>query len=216
MSEIQGVFMDTDLMGASNRPPAPPLSSQWHEDARALIARYPAGRARSALLPLLYLAQSEHGFVSSQAMREIAKLLGMTRAEVGSVATFYTMFKRDPQGRWLVSVCTQPSCALAGGKELLDRLEGELGITCGMTTEGGNVTLEDVECLCVCDGAPAFSVNYENYEGMSVDDAVAMVKSLAEDGAPPAGARGDVPGDFKAVNRRMSGVEGPSPKVRDA
>jgi NADH-quinone oxidoreductase subunit E len=208
--------MDTDLMGTRPRTPAPPLSAKWHEDARRLIERYPAGRARSALLPLLYLAQSEHGFVSSEAMREIASLLDLTRAEVGAVATFYTMFKRDPQGRWLVSVCTQPSCYLAGGKQLLGRLESELGISCGATTADGGVSLEDVECLCACDGAPVFSVNYENYEGMNVDDAVALVKSLAEGGAPPPGARGDVPADFKQANRRMSGVDGPSPKVRDA
>lgn len=213
-ANIRGVFMDTDLMGAPDRAPAPPLSQAWHEDARRLIARYPAGRARSALLPLLYLAQSEHGYVSAEAMSEIASLLGLTRAEVGAVATFYTMFKRDPQGRWLVSVCTQPSCYLAGGRELKERLEAELGIACGGTA--GDVSLEDVECLCACDGAPVFSVNYENYERLSVDDAVELVKALRDGGAPPKGARGDVPEDFKAVSRRMSGIEGPPLEARNA
>ena len=125
-----GVWMDTSLMGAPHAHyQVPPLGERFFADARALIERYPS--SRSALLPLLYLVQSEHGFVSSEGMREVARLLGLTRAEVGAVATFYTMFKRDPQGKWLVSVCTQPSCALAGGSAIKDRLEQELGIGCG-------------------------------------------------------------------------------------
>src|SRR5439155_756374 len=83
----------------------------------------PEEQSRSALLPMLYLAQAEQGYVSPTAMREIGDLLGLTRAQVGAVATFYTMFKRDPQGKWLISVCTHPSCALAGGQQLKERLE---------------------------------------------------------------------------------------------
>jgi NADH-quinone oxidoreductase subunit E len=191
------------------------LPSSFAADARALIAKYPEGQARSALLPLLFLAQSVEGFVSAEAQGEIADLLGLTRAEVGAVSTFYTMFKRRKQGKWLVSVCTQPSCALAGGKELKERIESELGIHCGgECTANGLVSVEDVECLCACDGAPAFSVNYENFERMSVDDAMALVHALASGSEPPAGARGEAPADFLAVNRRMSGVDGPMPKAR--
>jgi NADH-quinone oxidoreductase subunit E len=142
-------------------------------------------------------------------MREIGDILGLTRAQVGAVATFYTMFKRDPQGRWLVSVCTQPSCALTGGKQLKDRLEEELGIASGETTEDGIVSLEEVECLCACDGAPVFSVNYENYERMTVDDAIALVNRLRAGEQPPPGARGEVPEEFGPVNHRLSGAEAP-------
>jgi NADH-quinone oxidoreductase subunit E len=198
--------MDTPLMG-KGLPNAPPLSQGFHAEARKLIARYPAGQARSALLPMLYLAQAEQGYVSATAMREIGDILDLTRAQVAAVATFYTMFKRDPQGRWLVSVCTHPSCAMAGGMQLKQRLEQELGIVSGETA--GDVSLEEVECLCACDGAPVFSVNYENYERMSVDDAVDLVKRLHAGEQPPPGARGEVPQEFGPVNHRLSGAEAP-------
>jgi NADH-quinone oxidoreductase subunit E len=202
----KGVWMDTSLMGPPRTPvEVPPLTEGFFADARRIIERYPL--TRSALLPLLYLVQSEHGFVSREGMRAVADLLEMTRAEVGAVATFYTMFKRDPQGRWLVSVCTQPSCTLAGGDAIRARLEESLGIECGGTTTDGMVSLEEVECLCACDGAPVVSVNYENYERMNADQIVEMVEALRAGGAPPAGVRGDVPLEFKPVNRRMSGLE---------
>ena len=185
------------------------LSADFHASARKLIARYPAGRGRSALLPLLYLAQSEQGCVTNSAMGEIADLLGLTPAEVAAVSTFYTMFKRHPQGRWLVSVCTQPSCTLAGANEIKARLEQECGITCGGTTPDGLVSLEEVECLCACDGAPVVSVNYENYERIDADRMASIVRSLRAGDAPPPAARGDAPEDFAAVNRRMSGLEAP-------
>jgi NADH-quinone oxidoreductase subunit E len=208
VSNIQGRWMDTPLMGKPHAS-APPLSQRFHEDAKKLIARYPQGQGRSALLPLLYLAQAEQGYVSATAMGEIGELLELTRAQVGAVSTFYTMFKRDPQGKWLVSVCTHPSCTLAGGDRLKARLEEELGIQCGQTTPDGHVSLEEVECLCACDGAPVFSVNYENYERLAVDDAVEMVKGLRDGRQPRAGARGDVPEEFGPVSHRMSGVEAP-------
>lgn len=199
---------DTSMMGIPQaRPAVTPLSSRFFEDADAAIARFPAGESRSALLPLLYLVQAEHGFVSSEGISEISRLLGITRAEVAGVATFYTMFKRTPQGKWLVSICTQPSCAMAGARDLVARLTETLGIGCGMTTDDGMVSIEEVECLCACDGAPVFSVNYENYERMAVDDAVVLVEDLRNGVTPPPGARGDVPEEFDAVNRRFSGVE---------
>ena len=188
---------------------APALSPEFRASARKLMARYPEGRARSALLPLLYLAQGEQGYVSKEAMREIAGLLDLTRAEVAAVSTFYTMFKRHPQGRWLISVCTQPSCTLAGADQIKKALEEECGIACGQTTEDGVVSLEEVECLCACDGAPVVSVNYENYEKLSAQQFVEMVRTLRSGGTPPAGARGEAPSDFAEINRRMSGLEAP-------
>lgn len=201
---------DTSMMGTPAVTFATePLSAAFLEDAKKLIARYPQGQERAALLPLLYLVQSEHGFVSSQGITAISKLLGITRAEIAGVASFYTMFKRTPQGQWLVSVCTQPACAFAGANEILRQLTELLGIERGGTTPDGSVSIEEVECLCVCDGAPAFSVNHETYERMSVEDAVALVGSLRDGATPPPGARGEVPADFKTVSRRMSGIEAP-------
>jgi NADH-quinone oxidoreductase subunit E len=190
-----------------NRTPVPPLSERFHEDARAVIARYPEGQARSALLPLLYLVQVEHGYVSPDGIAHIATLLGLTKAEVAGVATFYTMFKRAPQGKWLLSVCTQPACALAGAGEVKRALEGELGIVCGQTA--GDISIEEVECLCECDAAPVVSVNYENYGGVTPEQALEIVRGLRAGEAPPPALHGEVPGDFAAVNRSLSGVEAP-------
>lgn len=196
-------------MSQRNGAKAPPLSAAFHEGARKIVGRYPPGRERSALLPLLYLAQSEHGYVSPEAMGEIASLLELTKAEVAAVQTFYTMFKRHPQGRWLVSICTQPSCTLAGANEIKARLEADCGISCGGTTSEGMVSLEEVECLCACDGAPVVSVNYENYEKIDAEYMASVVATLRSGGEPPPATRGDAPEDFAAVNRRMSGLEAP-------
>jgi NADH-quinone oxidoreductase subunit E len=188
---------------------APVLSERFLEDARAVIARYPPGRERSALMPLLYLVQAEHGHVSREGIAAVAALLGLTRAEVAAVATFYTMFKREPQGRWLLSVCTQPSCALAGALEVKERLERECGVGCGETTPDGLITLEEVECLCACDGAPVVSINYENYERLGPEEWAGIVRTLRAGGAPPPGARGVTPEDFRTTSRRMAGLGGP-------
>jgi NADH-quinone oxidoreductase subunit E len=204
VSGPQGIWMDTPRMGGALRP-APPLSGRFGADAQRLIARYP--QPRSALLPLLYLAQAELGYVSPGAIGEIAALLDLTKAEVTAVSTFYTMFKRQPQGKWLVSVCTQPSCALAGGMDIKNRLEAELGVTAGGTTDDG-ISIEEVECLCACDGAPVVSVNYENYERSDADAIIEMVRALRAGGEPPEGARGEQPQDWETAHRRLSGIEG--------
>lgn len=196
-------------MTMSGNGGAPRLSADFHASARKLMARYPAGRARSALLPMLYLAQAEHGYVSSEALGEIAELLNLTKAEVAAVSTFYTMFKRHPQGKWLVSICTQPSCTLAGANEIKARLEADCGTTCGGTTDDGLVSLEEVECLCACDGAPVVSINYENYEKVDAETMASIVRTLRDGGDPPPAARGEPPADFAAVSRRMSGLEAP-------
>jgi NADH-quinone oxidoreductase subunit E len=197
------------MSDGNGRTNAPALTAGFHASARKIMGRYPPGRERSALLPLLYLAQSEHGYVSSEAMREISELLGLTKAEVAAVQTFYTMYKRHPQGKWLVSICTQPSCTLAGANEIKERLERDCGISCGGTTEDGLVSLEEVECLCACDGAPVVSVNYENYEKIDAEQMASIMQALRSGGSPPVAARGEVPEDFATVNRRMSGIEAP-------
>jgi NADH-quinone oxidoreductase subunit E len=196
-------------MSATGNGGAPKLSERFHADAEKVMARYPAGRQRSALLPMLYLVQAEHGCVTKEGMAEVATILGLTAAEVAAVATFYTMFKRHPHGRWLVGICTQPSCALAGAGAIKERLEADCGISCGATTTDGMVSLEEVECLCACDGAPVISINHENYERLDADAIAEIVRGLRSGGTPPPGARGEAPGDFATVNRSMSGVEAP-------
>jgi NADH-quinone oxidoreductase subunit E len=137
------------------------LSEDLRRRADEIVARYP--QQRSALLPLLYLVQAEQGHVTREGMQEVAEILGLTTAEVEAVATFYTMFKKHPAGRWLVSVCTNVSCALAGARRLYDRALEELGDGAREVTDDGTFTLEEVECLGACDQAPVVQVNYCNY-----------------------------------------------------
>ena len=126
--------------------------------AQEIIARYP--RPRSALIPLLHLAQEQDGYVADDAMEHIAELLGLTPAEVLGTCSFYEMFKREPVGRYLVNICTNLSCQLLGAEELLHHAEHTLGVRPGGTTDDGLITLEDVECIAACTEAPCLQVNY--------------------------------------------------------
>ena len=128
------------------------------ETAAEIISRYP--RKRSALIPLLHLAQEQDGHLTDDAMRHIAELVDCTPAEVIGTASFYEMLKPHPVGRYLVNVCTDIACMLVGGQELLEHAEETLGITAGSTTEDGTVTLEDVECIAACTEAPCLQANY--------------------------------------------------------
>lgn len=126
--------------------------------ARDIIARYP--RRKSALIPLLHLAQEQDGWVTDDAMEHLAELVGVTPAEVLGTASFYEMFKRQPVGTYLVNICTNIACLLVGGEELLAHAEATLGIRAGSTTPDGTFTLEDVECIAACTEAPCLQVNY--------------------------------------------------------
>lgn len=185
-------------------PPRPPLTEETRAAAKRLIARYP--EPRSALLPMLYLIQAEHGFVSREGIREIAEMLDLTPAEVTAVATFYTMYKREPMGKWLVSVCTQPPCALRGANRVRDAIAAECGIGNGGTTDDGLISLEEVECLCICDGAPVVAINYENYENLTPESAVEMIRALRAGDAPPTPTRGDAPQPHGETHRELAGL----------
>ena len=126
--------------------------------AKEIIGRYP--RPKSALIPILHLAQEQDGWVSNEAMAHIADLLGITRAEVYGTATFYEMFKFEPVGTYCINICSNISCQLVGAWELLEHAEHSLGIKTGGTTGDGMFTLEDVECIAACTEAPALQVNY--------------------------------------------------------
>jgi NADH-quinone oxidoreductase subunit E len=126
--------------------------------AREIMARFP--RVRSALIPLVHLAQEQDGYVTEDAMTHIAELLGIAPAEVYGTASFYEMFKFETVGRYCVNVCTNISCQLLGAWELLEHAEERLGVKAGGTTPDGVFTLEDVECIAACTEAPALQVNY--------------------------------------------------------
>ena len=144
--------------------------------AEEIIARYPV--AKSALIPLLHLAQEQDGHVTDEAMIHIAELIGVTPAEVLGTASFYEMFKREPVGDYLVNVCTNISCMLLGGEELLHHLERRLGIKAGSTTPDGKFTLEDVECIAACTEAPCLQVNYRYFHRITHEQADDLIEDL--------------------------------------
>lgn len=154
--------------------------------AQALVARYP--EPRSALGPLLYLAMGHDGGITAEGMRRVAELTGTTPAQVQSVASFYTMYREAP-GRYLLSVCTSISCHLMGGEEVLAALEAEAGVADGHTDAERLFTVEHVECLGACGGAPALQVNYETVEGVTPEQARRLCRRLRE--ARPAVVRSD-------------------------
>jgi NADH-quinone oxidoreductase subunit E len=180
------------------------FSPELRSRAEELVARYP--EKQSALLPLLHLVQHADGHISDDGVAECAELLGLTKAEVGAVATFYTMYKRAPMGRHLVSVCTSFSCAVRGGKEVYERLSSKLGVGQNETTEDGAITLEHAECLGNCEGAPLVTVDYYNYECLTPEAAEDLVDKLAAGQDVPPPTRGEVPPGVREVSHRLAGV----------
>jgi NADH-quinone oxidoreductase subunit E len=146
--------------------------------ATDIISRYP--RPKSALIPLLHLAQEQDGYVADDAMEHIAELIGVTPAEVLGTCSFYEMFKREAVGEYLVNVCTNIACLLLGGEELLEHLEDRLGVKAGSTTADGKFTLEDVECIAACTEAPCLQVNYRYFYKVTNDQADALLDDLRD------------------------------------
>jgi NADH-quinone oxidoreductase subunit E len=165
------------------------LNSANLELARTIVARYP--RPRSALIPLCHVAQQQDGWLSPEAMEHIAELLDLTPAEVLGTASFYEMFKLEPVGKYLVNVCTNISCLLVGGEELLEHCEQRLGIKAGATTPDGVFTLEDVECIAACTEAPCLQVNYRYFTNLTSEAADRLFDDLRngrkDDEIPPHG-----------------------------
>ena len=156
-------------------------SEATQERARDIISRYP--EKRSAVMPLLYLAMAEEGHLTDAGMEEVAEWVGVTPAQVLAVASFYTMYKRERTGRYLISCCTSISCMLLGGDDVLHAVEDESGVPHGETDERGLISVEHVECIGACGGAPAVQVNYELIEGVNPERARDLVRWLS--GARP-------------------------------
>ncbi len=144
--------------------------------AKEIISRYPV--ARSALIPLLHLAQEQDGYVTQEAMAHIAELLGITPAEVLGTCSFYEMLKQEPVGEYMVNICHGISCHLLGASELIGHAEKTLGIKAGGTTEDGKFTLEAVECVAACTEAPCLQVNYRYRNKVSLADFDQLVERL--------------------------------------
>ena len=145
--------------------------------AHEVIARYP--RPKSALIPLLHLSQEQNGYVTDDAMKHIAELVGVTPAEVLGTASFYEMFKFEPVGKYVINICGTMSCALMGSEELLHHAEHRLGVKAGGTTADGMFTIEHAECQAACTEAPCLQVNYRYRFRMTTQQLDVLIDDLA-------------------------------------
>ncbi|WP_367312886.1 NADH-quinone oxidoreductase subunit NuoE [Demequina zhanjiangensis] len=174
-------------------------------DAEEIRGRYPV--ERSALLPMLHLVQSVDGYVSPDGIQFCAEQLGLTAAEVSAVATFYTQYKRRPNGEFQVGVCTNTLCAVMGGDEIWKRVSERCGVGHDETTADGKISLERLECNAACDFAPVMMVNWEFFDNMTPETALQLVDDIL-DGKPVKPSRGpDAVPTFKEVSRVLAGFE---------
>jgi NADH-quinone oxidoreductase subunit E len=143
-----------------------------------ILTRYPADATRSAVLPALYLAQYQQGYITANVIRTVAEALKITRADVEDVVSFYTMFYTKPVGKFVLQVCRTLSCALNGAERVTEELQGKLGLKSGETDATGTFTLLEVECLGACDRAPVIMVNDAWHECHKPEDAGKLVDAL--------------------------------------
>ncbi|MCK0110875.1 NADH-quinone oxidoreductase subunit NuoE [Ornithinimicrobium sp. F0845] len=190
---------------ASDEPYTEEQLASLRADAEQIMAKYP--QKRSALLPLLHLIQSVDGYVTGRGVDLCAELLDLTRAEVSGVATFYTQYKRHPNGEYTVGVCTNTLCAIMGGDQIFDEVSEHLGIGHDETTADGKITLERVECNAACDFAPVVMANWEFFDNQTPESTKQLVDDLRS-GTPVAPTRGaSRVCTFKQVSRMLAGFE---------
>ncbi|HSF81835.1 MAG TPA: NAD(P)H-dependent oxidoreductase subunit E [Anaerolineales bacterium] len=158
------------------------LAENYPGEIKSILAKYPPEQKRSAVMPLLYLAQRKSGYVNKQAMAEVAEICEISTTEVASIIGFYTLYYDQPGGRYRLQVCTDLPCALRGAEQFLENLCENLGIQVGETTPDGLVTVEHVMCLAACDKAPMFQVQSGDglayYENQTVESATELVGRL--------------------------------------
>ena len=175
------------------------FSTELRQRAEELVALYP--NRRSAMLPLLHLAQEHDGYLSEAGMAEVAELTGTTPADVQGTASFYDMFFLEPVGKYVVAVCTNISCLLAGGEELLDHAQSTLGCSIGGTSADGMFTLEEAECLADCNIAPCVQVNHRFVRTTTPETFDQMIGEIRE------GRRdSDIPPHGTLIRVRRNGV----------
>lgn len=207
------VFLE---LGQRPDEPGPPIHGRAHypaevterltADAATIIGRYP--QSRSALLPLLHLVQAEDGCLTPAGIAFCAGQLGLTDAEVTAVATFYSMYRREPTGEYLVGVCTNTLCAVMGGDAILESLESHLDIAPGQTTADGTITLEHVECNAACDYAPVVMVNWDFFDNQTPSSVRDLVDALRSD-AKPTPSRSGALCTFRETARTLAGLADP-------
>jgi NADH-quinone oxidoreductase subunit E len=162
------------------------LAKKYPREVKQILAKYPPEQKRSAVMPLLYLAQREDGYITGEAMQDIADTLEISVTDVGAIVGFYTLFHDKQEGKHRLQVCTDMPCALRGADEFMESLCEKLGIRAGETTADGLVTLEAVTCLAACDKAPMFQIQSANgleyHENMTVDKTMQVVRELRDAG----------------------------------
>jgi NADH-quinone oxidoreductase subunit E/NADH dehydrogenase (ubiquinone) flavoprotein 2 len=158
---------------------------------KATISKYPAGRQRSAVMPILDIVQRQEGWVSIAAMDLVAEVLELAPIRVYEVATFYTMFNLKPVGQYHLQVCTNLPCMLRGSQEIVEACEAELGVGLGETTADGKFTLSEAECLGACVNAPVIWIGDDYYEDLSVESTKAIISALRRGESPKAGPQID-------------------------
>ncbi|MEI7554110.1 NADH-quinone oxidoreductase subunit NuoE [Candidatus Chlorohelix sp.] len=154
------------------------LSEEARQRIYALRNNYPEGRSASAVIPALHIVQAEIGFISTEAVGEVAGLLDMLVSEVEQVVTFYRMFFTKPVGKYVIKVCDSISCYLRGSDELLEKGKEKLSLKLGETTPDGRITLMKIECLAACSAAPCAQVNDEYVYNLNPELFVAMLEEL--------------------------------------
>lgn len=180
------------------------MSETFRAECAELMGRYPD--ARSALLPMLHLAQSEHGYVTPAAIATCAELLDLAPAEVAGVATFYTMFKRHKNGTYHIGVCTNTLCAVLGGDEIWSALTDRLGIGEDEISADGAISLERIECQAACTHAPVMTANWDYLDDMDVPRALEVVEKLQR-GEEVRSTRGPVVMTFAEIERSLAGFD---------
>ncbi|HSQ16125.1 MAG TPA: NAD(P)H-dependent oxidoreductase subunit E [Anaerolineales bacterium] len=158
------------------------LREKYTDEIDKILAKYPVDQKRSAVMPLLYLAQREGGFVTKDALEEIAAICEITPTEVASIVGFYTLYHDEKAGTYRIQVCTDLPCALRGSEEFLQKICQSLGIEVGGTTPDGKITVEAVMCLAACHRAPMFQVQseagLEYHENQTVESALQVIEAL--------------------------------------
>lgn len=157
------------------------LREKRTSEIEAIPAKHPPERKRSAIMPLLYLAQEEYGYCSPEAMREVAEILDLDPTEVKSIVGFYTMFFEHPVGKYVIDVCDDLPCALRGADQFVSHCERKLGIRAGQTTPDGKFTLRTVMCIAACDRAPVIQVNRVYHYDMTEEAFDRLVDALANE-----------------------------------
>jgi NADH-quinone oxidoreductase subunit E len=158
------------------------LVKKYPKEVKQILSKYPPENKRSAVMPLLFLAQREEGYINKAAMQDIAKMLDMTETDVAAIVGFYTLYHDEKAGKYRMQVCTDLPCALRGADQFMESLCSNLGIKVGETTADGMITLEAVTCLAACDKAPMFQTQgldgIKYHENMTVDKTLELVHTL--------------------------------------